>query len=57
MQMGLMLGRGTIDAIFALLQIMEKHEVARIKLYIVLVDLERLFIISKKGKQASLRYR
>ena len=42
-QMGLIPGRGTVDAIFMLRQIMGKYNMAASKLYIVFVDLEKAF--------------
>lgn len=43
MQMGFMPGKGTIDAIFSVRQMMEKYEAAGRKLYMVFVDLEKAF--------------
>ena len=43
MQMGFMPGRRTTDAIFILRQMLEKYEMARRKLYVVFVDLEKAF--------------
>ena len=43
MQMGFMLGRNTIDAIFKTRQMMEKYEVTGRKLYMVFVDLKKAF--------------
>ena len=58
-QMGSMLGRGTVNAIFILWQILEKYEMAGRKLYVVFVDLEKAFdhvprkviwlVLSRKG--------
>ena len=45
-QMGFVLRRGTIDVNFKMIQMMEEYEVAQRKLYMVLVDLERLLIVS-----------
>ena len=43
MQMGFRPGRGTVDAIFIMRQMMEKYEIAGKKLYMVFVDLEKAF--------------
>jgi hypothetical protein len=43
MQMGFMPGKGTIDAIFSVRQIMEKYEKAGRKLHMIFVDLEKAF--------------
>ena len=43
MQFGFMPGRGTIDAIFILRQLQEKHMAANKTLYMVFVDLEKAF--------------
>ena len=38
--MGFMPGKGTVDAIFIIRQMMEKYEAAIRKLFVVFVDLE-----------------
>jgi len=43
MQMGFMPGKGTIDAIFIIRQMMEKYEAAGRNLFMVFVDLEKAF--------------
>ena len=43
MQMGVMPGRGTTDAIFIMRQLLEKYEMAGRDLYMVFVDLEKAF--------------
>ena len=43
MQMGFMPGRGTMDAIFIMRQLLEKFEMAGRDLYMVFVDLEKAF--------------
>jgi len=43
MQMGFMPGKGTVDAIFSVRQLMEKYENAGKKLHMVFVDLEKAF--------------
>ena len=43
MQMGFMPGKGTVDAIFIIRQMMEKYEAAGRKLFMVFVDLEKAF--------------
>jgi len=43
MQMGFMPGKGTIEAIFIIRQMMEKYEAAGRNLFIVFVDLEKAF--------------
>jgi len=43
MQMGFMPGKGTIDAIFIIRQMMEKYEAAGRNLFMVLVDLKKAF--------------
>ena len=43
MQMGFMPGRGTMDAIFIMRQLLEKYEMAERDLYMVFVDLEKAF--------------
>ena len=43
MQMGFMPGKGTVDAIFSVRQMMEKYDKAGRKLHMVFVDLEKAF--------------
>ena len=43
MQLGFMPGRGTIDGIFAIRQLMEKYRAINKHLYLVFVDLEKAF--------------
>ena len=39
-------GKGTVEAIFVIRQMMEKYEEAERKLFMVFVDLEKAFIVS-----------
>ena len=43
MQFGFMSGKGTTDAIFIMLQVQEKHQVKKKKLFCAFVDLEKAF--------------
>ena len=43
MQFGFMPGKGTIDAIFIMRQVQERHQAWKMKLYYVFVDLEKEF--------------
>ena len=43
MQMDFMPGRGTVDAIFILRQMLEKYEIDGRKLFVEFVDLEKAF--------------
>ena len=47
MQIGFMPGKGTIDAIFTMRQVQEKHQ-AKKKMYNAFVDLEKAFDRSRK---------
>ena len=49
-QMRFMHGKGTVDTIFILWQMLEKYEIARRKLYVVFNDLKKSFwSCPKKG--------
>ena len=43
MQNGFTTGRGTIDAVFIVRQLMEKYETAERNLFMIFVDLEKAF--------------
>jgi len=50
MQMGFMPGKGTIDAIFIVRQMMGKYEMAGKRLCMVFVDLEIAFLIESQER-------